>query len=370
MRVSARRLSVVVLAAALGIGLRAQLPSAADRKSDELLVAEVDRIATEKAAADSFSGVVVIAHSGTTLLQRAYGYADRQARILNTLDTRFNIASVGKMFTAAAIAKLVQDGKVAYDAPIGRYLPDFPISAAREKATVHHLLTHTSGIKGHLTAETIAAGPTRLEEYLRFLPKELAFEPGSSRAYSNGGYLVLGLIIERVSGENYFDFVTKRIFQPLAMTGTAFVDKTDRTQRNVSIGYTRSEGDSKAVRTWTDNNTLLLRKGDAAGGAFAPAGDLVKFLEAFRTGKLVAPEAASEMVTPKPGVVSGYGVGVLPFGSDTLVGMSGGTDGASADAYTYWNSGYTIVVLSNFDPPASHDIALGARRLLEPRFAK
>ncbi len=258
---------------------------------DASIAREADRLASQP----SFSGEVLLARNGRTFHHKTYG----------TPATTYDIASLGKMFTGVAIAQLAQKGLVAYDAPAARYVPDFP----HKDVTLHHLLTHTSGIPD-LPDELFRNPPPQLTGYLPFLTSAtLQFTPGETREYSNSGFVLLGLVIEAVTHASYGDYI----------------------RENVIAGITG---------------------GGPHGGARATARDLLRFLERVRTGKLPM----------KPG----FGFGELAFESgDRLVGHSGGDTGVSADAYTYWNSGYTVIVLSNLGPPASHDVARGIRKVLE-----
>lgn len=197
---------------------------------------------------------------------------------------------------------------VAFDAPVAHYVPDFPHKAV----TLHHLLTHTSGVPD-LPEDLFRNPPPRLAGYLPFLTSaKLEFTPGEKREYSNGGFVLLGLVIEAVTGKSYGEYIRENVIA------------------NISGGGPH-------------------------GGAKTTAKELLRFLESVRTGKLP--------------MHSGYGFGELAFDNgDRLVGHSGGDTGVSADAYTYWKSGYTVIVLSNHGPPASHDVARGIRKLLETQF--
>lgn len=258
-----------------------------------------------------FSGAVIVARNGRPV-----------AAFSNTKQTQFNIASLGKMFTSVAIARLVEQGKVDFEAPAQRYVPSFP----HANVTVQHLLTHTSGLPD-LPDALFYAPPSALNGYLPFLAEtKLEFEPGSKRAYSNSGFVLLGLVIESASGQTYDRFVQKHVFAPARMKG--------------------------------------VKGGLPHGGHFATAGDLLRFFTALRNGRLLRAETTRRVTE------NGYGFGTIVFDDgDRLVGHSGGDKGVSADAYTYWRSGYTIVVLSNMGPPASHDVARALRKLIEPRAA-
>lgn len=308
-------LAVIVLAA---VALRAE---------EGQLVPKIRAIVEPRAADGSFSGVVLVARGKDVLFEKAYGRGI-------SLSTPFDIASVGKMFTGVAVAQLVERGRLGFDQPVGAYLP--PALADTDigrKVTIHHLLTHTSGVPD-LPEDLFDDPPARLVDYTPWLAKQaLAFEPGSQRAYSNSGYVLLGMIIERVSGRDYQRHMQEHLFRPAGMR----------------VSFRR--GDSR---------------GGPHGGAWTTARDLLKFFRALRSGKLLKPETALAITTPRPGTAAAYGFGVLDFGTDRLVGHSGGNTGISADAYTYWNSGYSIVVLSNLGPPASHEVAKAIRKLIEP----
>jgi D-alanyl-D-alanine carboxypeptidase len=343
-------------------------PTAATRSSvpleDEQLVAQIARLAETREEDDGFAGVVLVARGSDLLFERAYGWADRSARLPNTIETRFDIASLGKMFTGVAVAQLFERGLVSFDQPIRSYLPTtFPNAAIADVVTLHHLLTHTSGIPD-LPDDQFNAPPSALNGYLPFFASvELEFVPGEKRAYSNAGFVLLGLIIESVSGLPYEEYVRKHLFEPLGMNSVAF-RRMDTHAEPVAIGYTRENPGGE----WRPNTGLIAESGGPHGGAFVTAADLVRFFTALRSGTVLKPETALLATTPRLGASAAYGFGALPFDTDRLVGHSGGNVGSSADAYTYWRSGYTIVVLSNFDPPSSHEVAGAIRKLIEPRF--
>jgi D-alanyl-D-alanine carboxypeptidase len=310
-----------------------------------------------KATSDDFAGVVLLAHEGRPFFSGAYGLSDRERRVRNTVTTRFNVASLGKMFTAVAIAQLVEAGALSYDVPVGRYLPDLPNDEIREKVTLHHLLTHTSGIPD-LPEEIFANPPAELSGYLTFLSTaRLDFQPGEKRAYSNTGFVIAGLVIEASTGERYRERIRRKIFVPAQMRSTSFDPE------RVSSSYEKDEATKVAVRTRVNEH-----RGGPHGGSYSTAADLMRFFGALRDGKLVSSATATTMTSPRNGATSAYGFGVLDLGSDRLVGHSGGDVGVSADAYHYWRSGYTVVVLSNLGAPASHQVAGHARKLLETRF--
>jgi CubicO group peptidase (beta-lactamase class C family) len=174
-------------------------------------------------AADEFSGAVLIAKDGDVLFRRAYGLADRKRRIPNTLHTRFRIGSMNKMFTAVAILQLVEAGKVELTAPLGKYLRDYPNRDVATKVTIHHLLTHTGGTGDIFGPDFDDHRKTlrTLADYVELYGQRgLEFQPGSRWAYSNYGMLLLGVVIEKVTGQSYYDYVQAHIYGPAGMTAT------------------------------------------------------------------------------------------------------------------------------------------------------
>lgn len=194
------------------------------------------------AATDQFSGAVLIAKNGKPIFEQAYGLASKAFNVPNRVDTKFNLASINKMFTAVAIAQLVEQGKLSFDAPVIKYLPDYPNKAVAEKVTIHQLLTHTSGL-GDYFNEKFEAKKSRLravQDYFSlFVDDPLRFEPGTKWRYSNAGFIVLGAIIEKVSGQDYFDYVREHIFKPAGMNNTDFTKQTG-TFRVVLLGIRKS----------------------------------------------------------------------------------------------------------------------------------
>jgi D-alanyl-D-alanine carboxypeptidase len=183
--------------------------------SESAVLAELRARIEKDAAADHFSGTVAIAKYGRIAFSAAYGLADRENKIANKLDTRFRIGSMNKMFTAAAILQLVQDGKIALTDPLGKYLTGYPNKDVASKVTIHHLLTHTGGT-GDIFGPQFTAHRLELRtlnDYVKLYGERgLKFEPGSRWEYSNYGFLLLGVVIEKVTGGSYYDYVRDRVF--------------------------------------------------------------------------------------------------------------------------------------------------------------
>lgn len=285
------------------------------------------------AKTDAFSGVVLIAKDDKPVFSRSYGLASREHDLPNRTDTKFNLGSINKTFTRVAIGQLVKQGKISFDDKLGKYLPDYPNRDAAEKVTVRHLVTMKSGIGDFVGEKYFATAKDRFRTNADFIPlfadKPLAFEPGTRDMYSNGGYILLGAIIEKVTGMSYYDYVRESVFKPAGMLNTDSYE-TDRMPVNTASGYTRS---GTAARV----NNIFLRpaRGCAAGGGYSTAEDLLKFSIAVKSGKLIIPD--NDGLPPK----------------ETTFGIAGGAEGINAIFMVNAQTGYTIIVLSNYDPPAA-----------------
>lgn len=326
------------------------------------LAGEVDAKLTKLTAEDKFSGAVLIAKDGKVLWQKAYGYADREMKVPNTLETRFRLGSMNKMFTSVAIAQLVQQGKLKYTDTLAHVLPDYPNQEVAKKITIDNLLTHTSGLGDFFGPEFDQKRESLhdLKDYLPlFSAKPLRFEPGKGWSYSNAGFLVLGLIVEKLSGQNFYDYVKQHIYDVAGMKNSGSFPITQRVP-NLAIGYMR-EDDGGPLKPNT--NTLPWR-GSSAGGGDSTVGDLLKFDQALRGNKLLSPELTRTIVTGKvqpprfpPDARYAYGFGDKAGDGDRIVGHNGGAPGMNAQLDIHWNTGYTVVVLANLDPPAATEWA-------------
>jgi len=190
-------------------------------------------------AADRFSGTVLVAKNGQVLFRGAYGRADREGGIPNTVATRFRIGSMNKMFTGTAVLQLTEAGKVELAAPLGEYLTGYRNRNVAAKVTIHHLLTHTAGTGDIFTPEFEAhrLELRTLDDYVRLYgDREPEFEPGSQWRYSNYGYILLGAVIEKVTGQTYYDYVQAHIYQPAQMTATGSQPE-DQLVPDLSVGY-------------------------------------------------------------------------------------------------------------------------------------
>ena len=316
-------------------------------KNEEELVVALKKLISTLQKKDLFSGTVLLAKGERILFQEACGYAVKESQIKNNLHTQINIGSMNKMFTATGIMQLVEKGKIGLNDPISNYLDtDWLSKKTGDKITIHHLLTHTSGL-GDFFSEDFDRAKTAqfatLNAYKPFIKDTLAFEPGANWQYSNTGMLLLGVVIEKVSGMDYFDYCKIYIYTPSQMVATsAYYD--GKRPNNVALGYI-----FKPDGGYENNATSSFARGSSAGGGHSTVSDLYNFSHALTSGKLVSDVSLKKMFTDY--AKNGYGYGFQLWGNkeDPIVGHSGGAPGISAIEYILPNSGYTVVVLSNYD---------------------
>jgi CubicO group peptidase (beta-lactamase class C family) len=319
-------------------------------RSDAGIAARLDPMLRRLASHDSLSGAVLVARGDVVLFARAYGFADRNWSVPNTIDTRFNLASMVKMFTAVAIAQLVEQGKVRLDDPVARYVGTLLPNHAGDRIQVRHLLSHTSGLGDYLSdPRWDAANQARyrsVDDHLPLLAHDSgSFMPGRRYSYSNSGYLLLGKIIETASGEAYDRYVTGHVFRPAGMMDSGFFSLDSVTPR-VAVGYVREDRDGEVH--WSNNLFQHVVKGGPAGGAFSTVGDLHRFARALQTGRLVRPALVELLLAPKPDLgAPTYGFGFARSDSGRVVGHAGGFPGIIGNLDIFSGSDYVTIVLGN-----------------------
>ena len=322
------------------------------------------------ARADVFSGSVLLAKDGKVLYSAAFGQANKDFGAPNKLDTKFNLGSMNKMFTAVTIAQLAEQGKLSYDDPLSKFIPDFPSAAAAQKIRIKHLLTHTAGLGSYFNDEFQKSSRERfrtVDDMMQLAKGDsLAFEPGTKWSYSNTGMLVLGKVIEVVIKQDYFDYVREHLYKPAGMVNTDAYE-LDRVNPNLAVGYEK-EFDRNGTKHFRNNIFMHVMRGGPAGGGYSTAEDLLRFAEGLKSGKLVSTKTFELMTTAKPEVNSpqyGYGFGV---GADGIVGHSGGFPGISSNLDIFKGTGYVAVVLSNYGR-GSEPVVQKIRRLVASRTA-
>jgi D-alanyl-D-alanine carboxypeptidase len=304
-------------------------------------------------AADAFSGAVLVTKDGKPVFSEAYGLADREHKIPNTVKTRFRIGSMNKMFTATATLQLVKAGKLDLKETVGKYLSDYPNKEIATKVTIQQLLTHTGGTGDFFGPQFDAhrLELRTLDDYVKLYgsrgPK---FEPGTKWEYSNYGFILLGVIIEKVSGQSYYDYVREHIFVPAGMNSTAS-EPEDQRIPDRSVGYTKMNS-----TVWTPNTQTLPYRGTSAGGGYSTVEDLARFAEALQSHKLLDASYTEMLTAGKPGSPDNsyaFGFEDRSVNGVRCFGHGGGAPGMNGDLKICPSTGYVVAVLANLDPPAA-----------------
>ena len=326
--------------------------------SESELVTALQREMQQEAEAGRFSGTVLVAKNGKPIFEQAYGMADREHKVPNTPTTRFRIGSMNKMFTAVAVLQLAQAGKLKLDDAFGKYLTDYPNQELASKVTLHQLLTHTGGT-GDIFGPDFDKHRNELktlQDYVKLYGnRAAAFPPGSKWEYSNYGFILLGLVVEKVSGQSYYDYVSTHIYDVAGMKDSGS-EPEDKPVTNRSVGYMKPPG----ANAWQPNTETLPYRGTAAGGGYSTVGDLLKFANALQRDSLLDAHYEELLTTGK--VDEGFGRYAYGF-EDKVVngtrcfGHGGGAPGMNGDLQICPATGYVVAVLANMDPPAARRIS-------------
>jgi CubicO group peptidase (beta-lactamase class C family) len=324
--------------------------------------------------ADIFSGAIVIARDGKPVFSQAYGYADREKKIPNTLDTPFLMGSLSKLFTGLAIGQLVEQGKLSYDDPLAKFLPDFPDPESAKKIQIKHLLSHTAGLGNAsslwnpdlIDRQTTAKGMVDVLER-----KPPAFEPGTKHVYSNMGFVLLGRILEIASGETYYDYMQKNVFAPVGATSASFPLLPKNGVAVVPMAYPYEPAwDDDNLRVYTQNQLgKEFRRGGSAGSGIVSALDLLALSNAMRAGRIVKSETFRLHSSAKPELAApiyGYGIIAGPYLGRPFVGHNGRALGTCTEFGELRDTPYTIIVLSNLKRTVCRQVTERILRVLRP----
>jgi CubicO group peptidase (beta-lactamase class C family) len=289
-----------------------------------------------------FSGVVLVAKDGKPVFRKAYGLANREWNVANTPETKFRLGSLTKAFTAAAILQLQEQGKLSVDDPISKHYPAAP--EAWKAVTLKHLLTHTSGIPSYTGLPTFFAKESRTDrtpdEIVQLTASmPLEFEPGTKYAYDNTGYVLLGYVIERVSGERYADYVERHIFQPLGMKNSGY-DSTEK------ITPLRAAGYDSTPTGLINARFLSMSLPYAAGSLYSTVDDMLIWDQALRSDKVLK-EASRKAMFSDYGNAYGFGWGLDKRFDHARISHGGGINGFVTKFDRYPDDNLTVVVLSN-----------------------
>ena len=324
--------------------------------AQEIDVARMDQIVQSHVTAKQFMGAVLVARNDQVLVDKGYGYADLEWQIPDTPDTKFRLGSMTKQFTAAGILLLEERGKLNTDDLVKKYIPDAP--AAWDKITIYNLLTHTSGIPNftsfpdYHSSEATPATPVQL--VARFRDKPLDFQPGDNWSYSNSGYVLLGYLIEKISGQTYQNFIQENFFKPLGMNNSGYDSNSEIILHRAS-GYT--SGPAGQVNAGYIDMSIPF----SAGALYSTTHDLLRWEEALYGGKVLSPAALKKMTTP---FKQNYACGLIvqTVHGHTVYEHGGAIEGFNTDMAYYPDEKLTLIALSNLNgiAPSSIVTQLGA----------
>lgn len=303
-----------------------------------------------------FNGTVLVSQNNEIIYRNSFGYADFDKNILLTPETAFYLASVSKQFTTMAVMLLKERGKLSYEDKLSDYFPDFPAYA--DTVTIRHMMTHTSGIPDHYGLNAYKAGLNNDDVYELLIQQEkLDFEPGSKYSYSNGGYVLLSMVVEKVTGEPFHEFMKANIFTPLKMTNSLVYDQSEPEIPNRAVGYNQY-GKLDDYKIFTTG----------AGGIYSNVDDLFQWDQSLKNNQLVSKETLREAYQPYlllSGDTSYYGFGWGVNPRTNSVGHSGGLSGYRTYLRRYPDQGDAFILLTNNgDAVALTDIRDGLHLIL------
>ncbi|UOQ92098.1 beta-lactamase family protein [Halobacillus shinanisalinarum] len=323
-----------------------------------MLKSEIDKIVANTSGKSGFSGVVYMKNENNVVIESAYSYANRAEELLNTVNTRFGIASGCKLFTAIGICQLVEKGALSFQTRLKDCL-DIEFPNFDERVTIHHLLTHSSGIPDYFDEDVMddfeelwKENPVyNLRSLTDFLPmfqnNPMMFNPGEKFHYNNAGFIVLGLIIEQQTGDSFTDYIESEVFHRCGMRDSGYFS-LDRLPKNTAYGYIGNE-DDETLRT---NVYSIPIKGGADGGAFITAPDMIKLWEGLFNHRLLSEKYTNALLTPyisvKDNVSYGYGIWINKRNNHIFKYHIMGYDpGVSFHSSVYPDLGIKLVVPSN-----------------------
>jgi CubicO group peptidase (beta-lactamase class C family) len=313
--------------------------------------ARFDEVVTSYARDYRFMGSVLVAKDDAVVFQQSVGWANAEWKIANSASTKFRLGSLTKQFTAAAILLLAEQGKLKLDDPLSKLLPSTPTSWGG--VTVRQLLSHTSGVPSFTEAPDYGIwklspeGPAKIVAHMA--DKPLDFTPGERFHYSNTGYLLLGWIVERVSGQSYEAFLGDHLFQPLGMKDSGY-------DSNSALISQRASGYQPGPDGILNAPYIDMHVPGGAGALYSTTGDLLRWTQGLFGGHLLKPGSLDQMITP---VKAGYGFGLFSGTKNgrKVISHSGGIDGFASHLAYYPEAKVTIAVLTNITGTAPEQIA-------------
>lgn len=311
---------------------------------------KIDHYVNSYTTVHGFSGNILIAKKGKIIYQKSLGQANREWKIDNGPDTKFRIGSLTKQFTAAAILQLEEKDRLKTTDRLSKFFPDFPKA---DSITVHMLLNHTSGIRGD-TGDSIPKiteiNPNLPNPKLRealigsFKDRPFEFSPGKGWSYCNSGYILLGYIIEDVTGMPYSDYIYKNIFIPAGMTQSGFTTTTNIIS-HLASGYNLTSG-----REWRKAKQFPIHNNFSAGGIYSTTYDMLKWNEALLSGKIINSESFKKMHQPNHGDFgAGYGIFIDNLYGHKIHQHQGALEGYNTYMARYPEDDICVIVLCNKD---------------------
>ena len=329
----------IVLASSLPLCVNAQDPG----RMDQVVTSYADE-------AKTFMGAVLVARDGEVLVSRGYGHANLEWNIPNTPATRFRLGSITKQFTAAAILLLEERGRLRTSDLVKTHLPDAP--TAWDQVTIFHLLTHTSGLPsftGFPDYQSSKMVSTPVEKIVaRFSDRPLEFQPAEKWNYSNSGYVLLGRLIEKISGQTYENFIQENVFTPLGMKESGY-------DSNVRLIPQRASGYSPSPKGPVNAEFIHMSIPHAAGALYSTTGDLLRWTQSLFGGKLLSPGSLDKMTTPFKNDYA-FGLEVRTSNGRRVISHGGGIEGFNTNLAYYPETKLTIAVLANLNGQAVGEI--------------
>jgi CubicO group peptidase (beta-lactamase class C family) len=344
------------------------------RKTDAEIVRELHEYAARLEAADVLSGTVTLRRNDSTLFERAFGLARREPPVANTLASRFELASLSKLFTAVAIGQLVERGQLRFEATLAEALPEYPNRETARRITVHQLLTHTSGLPDFYRNGKIRRYQDSIRTLTDFWPTfaldSLWSAPGTTYDYSNSNYVVLGVIVERFSGMPFETYVQRFIFDSAGMGQSCYCEPDAPRRATPQSRYTAGFGPSRRSEPdrWIEVPSAARTPGAPAGGGLSTGEDLGRFGAAVLRHRLLSDSMTRQLLTPYVSMGGdghkGYGFELYEWSGTRFVGHGGNFWGVMSQIDIYPATGHVVVVLSNNDASGGEAIRNWTRRAL------
>lgn len=311
---------------------------------------DLDSWLNERTENGLFSGVVLIAKDFQPVFHQAYGWASKEYQAPNQLDTKFRLASINKIFTATAILQLIEQGEIKLEDKLHRYIDDFKDPKTAD-ITIRHLLTHSSGWGAYWEHPEYLKNKFQLRsitDYMAFIKNiPLEFSPGKKRQYSNTGYVVLGAVIEKVSGMDYYEYMEKKVFQPAGMPHTSY-PHMDEVISKMATNYTKYNYKGERTKEGYPYKSIYFNssRGVPAGGGVSTTGDLLNFCKAVADNTIVSKESEAFLRSD---------IGAESSPTDFIF-HNGGGQGQNTWMQHNVSSGYSVIVLSNYGPPSTSEV--------------